>query len=175
MPIECKLEMKRTLMRISHRTTQILLVIVSLAASCSLAFSQEPTTPSQNASQTATVRLSLIVTDRSNHAVDDLKKDEIQVVEDKTPQVISVFAKDERPVDYGLAIDASGSLRDALRAMLAAAKLIVNNSRDGDEIFIERFIDADKIETMQEFTSDKAVLVKSLDQVYVERGRVACA
>jgi len=115
----------------------------------------------------------LIVTDRSNHAVDDLKKDEIQVVEDKTAQVISVFAKDERPVDYGLAIDASGSLRDALRAMLAAAKLIVNNSRDGDEIFIERFIDADKIETMQEFTSDKAVLVKSLDQVYVEGGQSA--
>jgi Ca-activated chloride channel homolog len=171
--IECKLEMKSTITSASHRATQILFVAASLTAACCFAFSQQPPAPSKSASQRPTVRLSLIVTDRSNHAVDDLNKDEIQVVEDKIPQTISVFGRDERPVDYGLAIDASGSLRKVLGSVVAAAKSIVNNNRDGDEIFIERFIDHDKIETMQEFTSDKAVLVKSLDQIYVEGGQSA--
>jgi len=163
---------KGRLVRASHRTNGILFVTISLAVCC-IAFSQQPTTPNQNATQTPTVRLSLIVTDRSNHAVDDLKKDEIQLVEDKIPQAIAVFARDERPVDYGLAIDASGSLRNSLGAMLTAARWIVNNKRDSDEVFLERFIDRDKIENTQEFTTEKTALVKSLDQINIEGGQSA--
>jgi len=142
---------------------------IILPALCALTMAQEPTQKQSD----LLVKLSLIVTDHANHSLDNVTKDEIQIVEDKTPQTISVFARDVRPVDYGVAIDASGSLRDSLGAMLAAAKLFVNNKQDSDEVFIERFIDHDKIENMQEFTSDKAALVKSLDRIYIEGGQSA--
>lgn len=157
-------------MKISQRRFRSLRLVIILVALNALTLAQEPSPQKQS---DPLLKLSLIVTDRSNHSVDNVTKDEIRIVEDKIPQTISFFAKDERPVDYGLAIDASGSLRDSLGEMLAAAKLIVDNKRGSDEVFIERFIDHDKIETMQEFTSDKAALVKSLAQVYVEGGQSA--
>jgi Ca-activated chloride channel homolog len=160
-------------MKASRRNLRNSLVTLLFLSLCGLTVAQEPGSSKQHSEPTPTVMLSLIVSDRSNHAVDDLSKDEIQVVEDKTPQTISVFARDERPVDYGVAIDASGSLRFALGSAVAAAKLIVNDNRDSDEIFIERFISREKIETMQEFTFDKAALVKGLDQIYVEGGQSA--
>src|SRR5258708_6577788 len=123
-------------MKAPRRNLRNSLVTLFFFSLCGLTVAQEPGSPKQNSEPTPTVRLSLIVSDRSNHAVDDLSKEAIQVVEDKTPQTISVFARDERPVDYGLAIDASGSFRDVLGSVIAAAKLIVNNNRDGDEEFI---------------------------------------
>lgn len=156
-------------MESSLRTILKSLTIISLASS-GLAQTQEQSPPKWTG---PTVKLSLIVTDHSNHSLDDLNKEQIQILEDKMPQTISVFAKDERPVDYGLAIDTSGSSRNSIGAMLGAAKLIVNNNRDEDEIFIERFISSDKIETIEEFTSDKAELIKGLNSLYVEGGQSA--
>lgn len=157
-------------MMISRGKFRSVLATIILPALCALTMAQEPTPQEQDA---PLVKLSLIVINQANHSLDNVTKDEIQVVEDKIPQTIAVFSRDERPVDYGVAIDASGSLRNVLGSVVAAAKSIVNNNRDGDEIFLERFISRDKIETTQEFTSDKAVLVKSLDQIYVEGGQSA--
>src|SRR5258705_2300568 len=65
--------------------------------------------PSPTSSQS--VKLTMIVTDRANHSVDDVRQEEIQVVDDKLSIPISLFVKDVRPVDYALAIDTSGSFR----------------------------------------------------------------
>ncbi len=149
------------------------LAIAILIAFRSWAISQEPGAPAKPADASRTVKLSLIVTDRANHALDDLSKESIQLFEDKTPQAVSLFAKDDRPVDYAIVIDATGSFRKLLDPATAAARLLVDNNRDSDETYIERFISSNKIETVQEFTSDKALLSRSLGQIYVEGGQSA--
>src|SRR5437660_970219 len=78
---------------------------------CAVASAQQPSSQSQNSVGPRAVRLSVIVTDRSNHSVDNVTKEQIRLLEDNAPQTISFFSKDERPVTYGVAIDASGSFR----------------------------------------------------------------
>jgi Ca-activated chloride channel family protein len=157
-------------MKTSQRRFRNLWVAIILLALFALTAAQEPSPQKQNG---FTVKLSLIVTDRSRHALDDLSKDSIQIIEDKVPQTASLFSKDDRPVDYGLVIDNTGSFRKLIGASLQAAKLIISNNRDVDETFIERFTSADKIETVQEFTADKSMLLKSLDTLYIEGGQSA--
>ena len=156
-------------MRISHKALTPLLVVVGLAIGSNPALSQEPgptATP-------PTVKLSLIVTDRSNHSVDDVSKDEVQVLEDKVPQTLSLFSKDERPVNYVVAIDRSGSFKDVLSSALDAVRSIINGKKDQDEIQLISFVSSDKIETVQEFTSDRSKLIDSLKPLKIAMGQSA--
>jgi Ca-activated chloride channel homolog len=148
----------------------ILLVISTCLSLCTSIFAQEQS-PQKQAGPA--VRFSLIITDRSKHSVDDLTRDSISILEDKVPQTVSLFSKDDRPVDYAVVIDTTGSFRKLLDAAVETARFLVSNNRDLDETFIERFISSDKIETIQEFTSDKTQLLKGLRTLYVEGGQSA--
>jgi Ca-activated chloride channel family protein len=134
---------------------------------------QEPAPSIPSVGSKPMIRMSLLVTDRSNHSLDVLTREEIQISEDKKPQTLLLFAKDERPVYYGLVIDASKSFLPVLGSAIFAAKLIINNNRAGDETFIETFVSSDKIARAQDFTLDKTVLLKSFDSVRVEGGSSA--
>src|SRR3954462_13922822 len=70
-----------------------------------------------------TINLSLIVVDRSNHSIDDIQKDEIRLLENNLPQTISSFSKTDKAVDYGLAIDNSGSVRPIFPLLLSAVRV----------------------------------------------------
>jgi Ca-activated chloride channel family protein len=120
-----------------------------------------------------TVTLSLIAIDRSNQSVDDLQKEEVHVFENNLPQNISSFSKADKAADYGIAIDTSGSVRPIFPTLLAAVGVFLENHKPDDQCFIERFISSDKIETVQEFTSDKATLLKPLSSLYIEDGQSA--
>jgi Ca-activated chloride channel family protein len=77
------------------------------------------------------------------------------------------------PISYGLAIDTSGSLRSQLGQVIEAGKVIINSNKPGDETFLVRFISSDKIEQVQDFTSNKDDLIDSLDTFYTEGGQTA--
>jgi Ca-activated chloride channel family protein len=119
------------------------------------------------------VELSLIVTDKNNNSLNSIRKDELRVIEDRVEQTILRINADERPADYGLVIDASGSLRQLMASALDAAKLIVLNRRPGDEIFIVRFIDAYHIDNVRNFTGDGDVLLKALESFKTGPGQSA--
>jgi len=119
------------------------------------------------------VELSLIVTDKQNKSLSNLRKEDVHVFEDNVEQTILSIEADERPIDLGIAIDTTGSFRKILGAAVQAGKLIIINRRPDDQIFTERFVSSDKIERMQDFTSDGDALLKSLDQLYVEQGQSA--
>ena len=119
------------------------------------------------------VELSLIVTDKENKSQSNLRKEDLHVFEDNVEQTILSIETDERPIDLGIAIDTTGSFRRILGAAIQAAQLIIINRRPEDEIFIERFISSDKIEKMQDFTTDKNMLLQALDTLYVEQGQTA--
>ncbi len=95
------------------------------------------------------------------------------MLENNSPQTISSFAKTDKAVDYGIAIDNSGSVRPNISLLLAAVRVFLQNHKPDDECFIERFISSDKIETVQEFTSDRAALLKPLASLYIEGGQSA--
>jgi Ca-activated chloride channel family protein len=145
----------------------LLLVLLSLRT-CVPA--QEPPTQTQGG---PAVRLNLIALDHSQHAYDELTKDSITVLEDKVPQTISVFAKDERSVSYGIAIDNSGSFRALMGPSIDAAKILIDANRATDETLLVRFVSSDKVATVQDFTADKAQLTDSLKKLKVENGQSA--
>jgi Ca-activated chloride channel family protein len=122
---------------------------------------------------TELVTLNIRVIDRNNRPIDNLNQNDLRVFEDGEPQPIEFFTKQEVPINYGLAIDTSGSLRSQLQSVIDAARAIIDSNKPGDETFIERFISSDKIETVQDFTASKESLLDGLNNLYVEGGQTA--
>lgn len=122
---------------------------------------------------TELVTLNVRVIDRNNRPIDNVRENELHVLEDGVEQPLAFFTREEVPISYGLAIDTSGSLRSQLPSVIDAGKAIVNTNKPGDETFLVRFISSDKIETVQDFTSNQDLLIDGLDSLYVEGGQTA--
>ncbi|HSK62803.1 MAG TPA: VWA domain-containing protein [Pyrinomonadaceae bacterium] len=119
------------------------------------------------------VQLHVRVIDRNNRPINDVPKNAFHVFEDGVPQTIETFTREEVPISYGLAVDTSGSLRSQLQSVIDAGKTIINANKPGDETFLVRFISSDNIETVQDFTANKELLLEGLDNFYVEGGQTA--
>lgn len=119
------------------------------------------------------VQLHVRVIDRNNRPINDVPQNAFHVFEDGVPQAIETFSREEVPISYGLAVDTSGSLRSQLQSVIDAGKTIINSNKHGDETFLVRFISSDKIETVQDFTDNKELLMDGLDSFYVEGGQTA--
>ena len=73
-------------------------------------------------SPSQSVKLTMIVTDAAKRSVDDVRQEDLQLLEGKLPIPISLFVKDDRPVDYALVVDTTGSFKKLLNAVVQAAK-----------------------------------------------------
>jgi Ca-activated chloride channel family protein len=122
---------------------------------------------------TELVTLNVRVIDRNNRPIDNVSQNEFHVFEDGVSQPIESFTREEVPISYGLAVDTSGSLRSQLQAVIDAGKSIINSNKPGDETVLVRFISSDKIETVQDFTPNKDLLMDGMDSLYVEGGQTA--
>jgi Ca-activated chloride channel family protein len=122
---------------------------------------------------TELVTLNVRVIDRNNKPINNVRQSEFHVYEDGVPQPLEYFTREEVPISYGLAVDTSQSLRSQIQAVIDAGKTIVNSNKPGDETFLVRFISSDKIETLQDFTASKDLLIDGLDNLYVEGGQTA--
>lgn len=137
-------------------------------------------TPSQEIDPESTLRintelvtLNIRVIDRNNRPIDNVRQNEFHVFEDGVPQPVFDFSREEVPISYGLAVDTSGSLRSQLTSVIDAAKTIINSNKPGDETFLERFVASDNIQTLQEFTAEKDLLLDGLENLYIEGGDTA--
>ena len=119
------------------------------------------------------VQLHVRVIDRNNRPINNVRQNEFRVFEDGVAQTIESFSREEVPISYGLAVDTSASLRSQIQSVIDAAKTIINSNKPGDETFLVRFISSDKIQTEQDFTSNKELLTDALDNLYVEGGQTA--
>jgi Ca-activated chloride channel family protein len=122
---------------------------------------------------TELVTLNVRVIDRNNRPIDNVHQNDFHVFEDGVAQPIESFSREEVPISYGLAVDTSGSLRSQLQAVIDAGKTIVNSNKPGDETFLVRFISSDSIETVQDFTPSKDLLMDGLDELYIQGGQTA--
>ena len=123
--------------------------------------------------QSEVVVLHVRVTDPLSQAVLDVPQSSFRVMEDGVRQTITLFSKEQIPVSYGLVIDNSGSMRSQLAAVVNAAVRIVNSNQPGDDAFLVRFISSDKIQVVQDTTSDQRLLANGLGTLYVEGGQTA--
>ena len=135
---------------------------------------QDPAPPTPPPPAGPMVGLSLIVTDKDGKGVNTIRKDQVRVLEDGVEQTVLGVEADERPVDYVIVFDASGSTKRFLLAVLDAAKLLIQNRRPDDQVAIVRFVNSDTIEKVHEFSSDVTALLKDLDSAaYVSGGQSA--
>jgi Ca-activated chloride channel homolog len=116
---------------------------------------------------TELVLLDVTVVDQSNKPVMDLKQENFQVVEDKLPQTIAFFSKDQVPVSLVFAIDTSGSMRSKLDTVIKASVNLVKESRKDDEMAVIEF--KDQPELLEEFTGDTADVIDTLQSLVASR------
>ena len=126
-----------------------------------------------NAQNDRMVMLNVRVTDKHKRPITNISKEKFQVYEDGIAQKIDIFSGDQGPVTYGLVIDNSGSLRSQFPDVVLAGMRIVNSNTFEDQAFIVRFVGSDRLEVMQDCTSDKKLLINSLQSMYVELGQTA--
>jgi len=122
---------------------------------------------------TSNVVLNIRVIDRNNRPINDVKANEFHVFENGVPQHIESVSRQEVPISYGLAVDSSGSLRSQLPTVIDASKTIINTNKTGDETFLMKFVDREKIETLQDFTANKDDLMDAVDRIFTEGGQTA--
>src|SRR5436305_3722993 len=116
---------------------------------------------------TELVLLDVTVVDQSNKPVMDLKEDNFQVFEDKQPQKIAFFSKEQVPVSLVFAIDTSGSMRSKLDTVIKASVNLVKETRKDDEMAVIEF--KDQPELLEEFTSDTADVIDTLQSLVASR------
>lgn len=136
----------------------------------------EPTPVEEDAPiviETDEVNLNVRVINRNNRPINNLRKEEFKIYEDNVLQPITAFTRAEVPTNYSLVLDNSGSLRTQLDKVIEASKIIVATNKPEDETSVIRFVSSDKIEIVQDFTSNKADVNEALDNLYVEGGQTA--
>jgi Ca-activated chloride channel family protein len=113
------------------------------------------------------VLLDITVVDPSNKPVMDLKQEEFNVTEDKVPQKIEFFSREQVPVSLVFAIDTSGSMRPKLDTVVKASTNLVKASRRDDEMAVIEF--KDQPELLEEFTTDTNDVIDTLNGLVASR------
>jgi Ca-activated chloride channel family protein len=123
--------------------------------------------------ETEEVSLNVRVVGNNNRPISNLNQSDFEVYEDNVLQPITSFTTTEVPIINALVIDNSRSLRSQLRKVIEAGKIIVGTNLPKDESTIIRFVSTDKIEVVQDFTTNKSSLNQALDNLFVEGGQTA--
>ncbi len=87
------------------------------------------------------VLLDVSVRNRHGEFVPNLAENMFHVLENGSPQTITVFAHEDLPVNLGILVDESGSMGPKRRDVLLAATTFIEASNPHDEIFVLNFND----------------------------------
>ena len=112
----------------------------------------------------------LKVSDSGRKPVSGLKKADIKVFENGIEQNILYFAEKSPDLHIGFVVDNSGSLRGQLERVIDIGKFITSNLSENDEAFVVRFVSRDKVTLVQSWTSNKDLLDKSFDDLFIDGG-----
>ena len=140
------------------RAILALLVIAPLAG-LGLSEAQEP----KIRVEVDLVALYLTVTDNRGAPLPGLKKENFRVWEDEIEQKIEHFSTDDAPYTIGLVLDRSGSMAEVIDDVFQAAFHTFQASKPEDEAFVIVF--NDRIQLVQDFTSDRKTLQRALRKV----------
>ena len=113
--------------------------------------------------QVEEVVLHATVVDQDQHMVTGLDKSAFSIFENGTPQAITSFRREDVPVEMGIVVDNSGSMRDKRGQVTQAVLNLVRASNSQDQIFVVNFGQNPYLD--QDFTSDVNLLQAALHQV----------
>lgn len=85
------------------------------------------------------VVLNATVRDRTGQFVGDLREGNFEVYQDGVRESIRLFRHEDVPVTVGLVIDHSGSMRQKMTEVTAAARTFVQASNPEDQLFVVNF------------------------------------
>src|SRR5215831_15329443 len=150
-------------------TPRNLKVFLPIAAVCLVAAAQESAV---FRSDTRIVVCHVTVMDKSGHLITNLPKDAFTVYENKVKQEIRSFKREDLPVSLGLVIDNSGSMRNKLDRVKAAAVALVEASNKDDEVFVVNFNDAAYLDLLpgKNFTNSIQELAQALAKIDTRGG-----
>ena len=121
---------------------------------------------------TQLVSVPAFVTDSTGHPLAGLKPENFRLIEDGQPQTIANFGTTETPFEIALLLDTSGSTRDDVALIRAAANSFIEALRPGDRVGIVAFNTArngnDSIATvdvLSRLTSDRDELRKAIENL----------
>ncbi len=112
------------------------------------------------------------VVDKTGHLVTTLPQAAFTVFENKVKQQIRRFRREDVPVSLGLVIDNSGSMRNKLDQVKAAALALVKDSNPDDEVFVVNFNDTAYLDNPKDkdFTNDIGELQTALARIDARGG-----
>jgi Ca-activated chloride channel homolog len=129
---------------------------------------KSPTTPPVE------IRANVMVVDSAGQYVDDIKLEDLKVFEDNVEQKVTDLNKRERGANVALVIDNSGSMRTQLDLVTQATTLLVVNLDPKDEVMMVRFVSSDKVQVVEDWTSNQAKLIGAIkNKLYIEGGQTA--
>ena len=119
--------------------------------------------------------LHVTVRDKRGAYVGGLPQDAFNVIEDGTPQKVSLFTETDTPATIGLLIDSSGSMYQYRPITIAGATAFAEASHPQDEIFALAFNEnvTAVLPAGAPFTSEGGILRGGLEQHVSSRGRTA--
>src|SRR5437879_348692 len=79
--------------------------------------------------------------DKTGALVSGMAKNDFTVFEDGHKEGLTVFAHDDLPVNIGILVDESASMRHKRDEVLAAADVFIRESNPRDEVFVLSFND----------------------------------
>jgi VWFA-related protein len=126
---------------------------------------------------TQLVSVPAVVTDSSGRPLSDLKPENFRLIEDGQPQTITNFGTTDTPFEIALLLDTSGSTRDDVALIRAAANSFIEALRPGDRVGVVAFNQARTIkdpiatvEVLAQLTSDRESLRNAIDNLGASQG-----
>jgi Ca-activated chloride channel homolog len=113
--------------------------------------------------QVEEVVLHATVVDDQQHLVTGLDQNAFAIYENGAPQAITSFRREDVPVEIGVVVDNSGSMRDKRSQVNQAVLNLIRASNSEDKIFVVNFGQNPYLD--QDFTSDARLLEAALHQV----------
>lgn len=156
----------------------LLLVLASLIAPCLFA-AQAKNSPPADSFRKEMVMLDVVVTDKKNQLVKNLKAEHFTVFDDKVKQPIHFFSAEEKPVSVGVLLDVSGSMRfqdskpkerpiDVFKTYLQP---FLEHGHPSNEYFLMSF--GAQSQLVCDWTRDKKLLLDNVNKISTPKGATA--
>lgn len=101
-----------------------------------------------------------VVNKKTGRAVQDLKQDDFQVLEDGLPQQIEAFSQDEQPLSVVLLFDLTDSVRPVLKSLAAGALEALQHLKPEDRVCVMTY--SASVQMIQDFTTDRELAARAV-------------
>ena len=120
------------------------------------------------------IKANVLALNSAGLQINNVKAEDLKIFENGVEQKLTSFVRKESFLNVGFVIDNSASLRPNFEKIIKIGKVLAANLRASDQAFVVRFVSSDKIEVVQDWTTDKEILEETFeDRMFIEPGQSA--